>query len=215
MKTQLICTLGAIATACLMTTAACTPPASEAPATAPEESAPVPEQPIESVPLIYNGPEIGIPVIAQYPDTMTVMESGSSEGVGVFFRFDAQGTALDEAEVNVFLPANTPSTTELMTQITGDNGLIANNGWTLAGSRADTAAEFPYPWFEMVFDISASAGQTGHILIGQSDGQAIQVILLYPPEMADAYWNAANLVLDSLQFDASLLPVTTTEGSLE
>jgi hypothetical protein len=161
--------------------------------------------------LTYDGPAENIPVTAQYPDTMEVMAAGSGEGVGVFFTFQPQGNALDDAEVSVFLPANSSDTGDLMNFITGPNGLIASNGWTLEGSRADTAAEFPYPWFEMVFDISTDMEQSGHVLIGQAAGQPIQVIVLYPAERSDAFWPAANTVLDSLAFDADLLPITTSE----
>ncbi len=64
----------------------------------------------------------------------------------------------------------------------------------------------------MVFDISTDMEQSGHIVIGQADGQAIQLTVLYPAEMADAYWSSARPVLDSLEFDADLLPVTTSEA---
>lgn len=159
----------------------------------------------------YAGPAQGIPVVAQYPDTMEVSESGSGEGVGVLFTFKPQGNALDDAEVSVFLPANAASTSDLMPMITGPNGLIENNGWYLDNTRADNVSDFPYSWLEMVFDISTDFEQSGHILIGQSDGQAIQVIVLYPAEMADAFWPDARTVLDSLAFDAALLPITTFE----
>jgi hypothetical protein len=62
------------------------------------------------------------------------------------------------------------STDGLMPMITGPNGLIKSNGWTLDGARADGVTEFPYPWFEMVFDISTDQEQSGHILIGQING---------------------------------------------
>jgi len=161
--------------------------------------------------MTYNGPAENIPVMAQYPDTLEVMATGSGEGVGVFFNFKPQGNALDDAEVHVFLPANTPSTTELMPMITGPNGLIENNGWSLDNSRADNVSDFPYSWVEMVFDISTDFEQSGHIVIGQSNGQAVQVIVLYPAEMSDAFWPSARTVLDSLEFEADLLPVTTSE----
>jgi hypothetical protein len=161
--------------------------------------------------MTYDGPAENIPVMAQYPDTMEVMAAGSGEGVGVFFTFKPQGNALDDAEVHVFLPANTPSTTELMPMITGPNGLIENNGWSLDNTRADNVSDFPYPWVEMVFDISTDMEQSGHIVIGQTNGQAVQVVVLYPAEMADAYWASARTVLNSLEFDPDLLPVTTSE----
>jgi hypothetical protein len=95
--------------------------------------------------------------------------------------------------------------------ITGPNGLIESNGWYLDNTRADNVSDFPYPWVEMVFDISTDMEQSGHIVIGQSNGQAIQVTVLYPAEMADEFWASARPILDSLEFDADLLPITTSE----
>jgi hypothetical protein len=190
--------------------AACTAETSTSSETSETTEPVVAEQPDQSNLLTYDGPAQGIPVSAQYPDTLEVMGTGSGEGVGVFFTFKPQGNALDEAEVHVFLPAGAASTTDLMPMITGPNGLIESNGWTLDGSRADTATEFPYSWFEMVFDFSTDQEQSGHILIGQTNGQAVQVTLLYPSEMAEAYWPAAKTILDSLTFDAELLPIESS-----
>lgn len=208
--------IGAIASLVLVLGVACTSQPSED--TAPPESStdqPAPEtseNPDENSEsqltlLTYNGPEINVPMTAQYPDTMEATSSGSGEGIGVFFTFKPRGNALDDAEVHVFLPSGAASTSDLMPMITEPSGLIENNGWTLDGSRADGVTEFPYSWFEMVFDFSTDFEQSGHILIGQANGQAVQVILLYPSEMAEAYWPAAKAILDSLEFDASLLPV--------
>ncbi len=186
------------------------PSAAEAPVNADEPAAGDEATGVQT----YDGPAQGVPVTAQYPDTMMVESQGSGEGVGVFFTFNPQDNALDEAEVSVFLPSNTSDTGDLMDFITGPNGLIESNGWYLDGSRADTASEFPYPWFEMVFDISTDFEQSGHILIGESNGQAIQVIVLYPAEMADQFWPAVNTVLDSLEFEPSLLPIDNSEADL-
>jgi hypothetical protein len=193
-------------TACATETSTPVPPPAALPPAAENQT----DQTTQATLQTYDETAEGIPVKAQYPDTMIVESTGSSEGVGVFFTFNPQGNAMDEAEVHVFLPANMASTDGLMPMITGPNGLIKSNGWTLDGSRADGATEFPYPWFEMVFDISTDQEQSGHILIGQTNGQAVQVTLLYPTEMADAYWLAVKAILDSLEFEPSLLPVTTS-----
>jgi hypothetical protein len=158
----------------------------------------------------YDGPAENIPVMARYPATMEVMGTGSGEGVGLFFTFKPQGNALDEAEVHVFLPANTSSTEALREGVTGPNGLMASSGWTLEGARAGADSEFPYSWLETVLDFSADRGQSGHILIGRSNGQPFRVTLLYPAAMADAYWPGARAILDSLQLDADALPITTS-----
>ncbi|MGK7913746.1 MAG: hypothetical protein AB4050_20025 [Synechococcus sp.] len=155
----------------------------------------------------YDETESGVPVTAQYPSTMQVLSTASGEGVGVFFRFTPKNNALDDAEVSIFLPSNTSSTSDLGAMTTGPNSLIESNGWNLVGSRTGTTSEFPYPWVEMVFDISTDFEQDGHILIGESNGQAFRVILLYPAGMIDEFWADAQQVLDSLQFEPSLLPI--------
>lgn len=197
-----------IGTACADQSSTSAPPPAAAPA--PPSTDSQTGQPAQANLQIYDGPAEGNPVKAQYPDGVQVSSMGSGEGVGVFFTFKPQGNDMDKAAVNVFLPANTASTDGLMPMITGPNGLIESNDWTLNSSRSDSASEFPYPWFEMVFDISTDQEQSGHVLIGQINGQAVQVTLLYPAEMADAYWLWAKTILDSLEFEPSLLPVLTS-----
>jgi hypothetical protein len=163
------------------------------------------EQTAQANLLIYDETANGIPVTAQYPNTMRVMGTGSGEGVGVFFTFESQGSALDDAEVHVFLPSATASAAELEPFVTGPNGLMANNGWIQKGVGG--SERFPYGWVEKVIDFSTDMEQSGHILLGQANGQAVQVTLLYPAEMADAYWPAATSILESLQFDGDMLPI--------
>ena len=160
----------------------------------------------------YDETTKGIPITAQYPDTMEVFGNGSSEGVGVFFTFKPQATSIDRAEVHVFLPSGTSSVAELETFITSSDGLIENNGWIAGG--VDNAKvfpyseEFPYSWVEKVINFKTDMEELGLILLGQTHGQVVQVTLLYPSDMANAYWSNAKTVLDSLKFDAELLRVS-------
>jgi hypothetical protein len=160
--------------------------------------------------LIYDETANGIPVAARYPDQMRVMGIGSGEGVGVFFTFEPQGNALDDAEVHIFLPSGTASAEALKPFVTGPNGLMASNGWIQQGVEEAGAKRFPYGWVEMVIDFSTDMEQSGHILLGQAHAQAVQVTLLYPVELADQYWAAATSVLETLRFDADLLPIRAT-----
>jgi hypothetical protein len=174
-----------------------------------EAQAPDTAAPIEGDLQTYNETTAGIPVIAQYPaDIMDVMGSGSGEGVGVFFTFKPQGTHLDEAEVHVFLPAGATTAAEQEPFVTGPGGLAESNGWMIDSVNAEGAPDFSYPWVEMVIHFSTDYEESGYILLGQVDGQAVQVTLFYPAEMPDAYWPAARTVLDSLEFDENLLPIT-------
>ena len=165
------------------------------------------EQTAQADLLIYDETANGIPIIAQYPDTMRVVGSGSGEGVGVFFAFEPQGNPLDDAEVHVFLPSGAVSAADLEPFVTGPNGLMASNRWIQEGIEKGGSERFPYGWVEKAIDFGTDMGQSGHILLGQAHGQAVQVTLLYPAEMGDAYWPAATFILQSLQFDGDLLPI--------
>jgi hypothetical protein len=179
----------------LLTTACTVSPNNFEAEKTPIETAKIPNN---SAPLnTYTEPNI--PVTAQYPENITVSSSGSSEGVGVFFRFKPQGNALDTAEIHVFLPTGVATATEQEPFVTGSNGLVQNNGWQVDQQRTQSD-QFAYPWVKQVLDISTDQEQTGHILLGEVPGQAIQVVLLYPAEMADSFWPAATTVLDTLQF---------------
>lgn len=185
----------------------------EAPATEEPEAEATAQSNLET----YDETPAGIPVTAQYPaDTMEAMGTGSGEGVGVFFTFKPTGTHMDEAEVHIFLPSGTASAAELESFVTGADGLIAANGWIPGDAEniADSpyADDFSYPWVERVIPFSTDMEESGVILLGQTDDQAVQVTLFYPAEMVDAYWPSAKNILDSLAFDAGLLPLTSSEG---
>jgi hypothetical protein len=161
----------------------------------------------------YDETANGIPVSAQYPDTIQASGDCAGEGCGIFFTFVPQGNALDTADVYVFLPAGTATAADLEPFVTGADGLIENAGWTVDSTESEGSTEFPYPWVETVIHFSNNTEETGRILLGQTNGQAVQVLIKYPTEMADAYWAEVRPVLDSLAFDANLLPLRiSTEG---
>jgi hypothetical protein len=82
-----------------------------------------------------------------------------------------------------------------------------HNGWKVDKIQADESPEFPYSWLETLIDFSTDKEQSGHILLGQTNAQAVQVTLLYPAEMFGAYWPSAKAILESLGFKADLLPL--------
>jgi hypothetical protein len=188
---------------------ACSPQASAPDAATEREPAPT-EGAAETELLVYDETADGIPVSARYPETMQVAASGSGEGVGIFFTFVPQGSAMDDAMVHVFLPAGAASAQEHETFVTGPSGLMANNGWTEGVVADGGSGRFAYGWVGKVINFSTDTEQSGHILLGEAMGQAVRVTLLYPAEMADAYWPAAAAVLDSLEFDRDLLPIRSS-----
>jgi hypothetical protein len=206
MRSHLLCVMMAV-----VPTAAAGACSRQSPA--PDTSAgdrPAVEQPTGADLRTYDETANGIPVTARYPATMQVAGTGSGEGVGVFFTFEPRGSALDDAQVHVFLPSGATSAAELEPFVTGPNGLMANNGWIEDGVHEGGSERFPYDWVQKVIDFSTDEEQSGHVLLGQRHGQAVQVTLLYPSEMADAYWPAATTVLESLEFDGDLLPITSS-----
>jgi len=146
----------------------------------------------------YDGRGEGIPLTARYPDGMTAQSTASSEGAAVYFRFSPREDALANAEVHVYLPTGAATAADQEPFVTGPNGLIANNGWAVVGRSATATAQFPYPWIDTVIDFHAPGGQSGHVLLGNAHGHAVQVTLLYPDSLPDAYWSSARTVLDTL-----------------
>jgi hypothetical protein len=157
--------------------------------------------------LTYDGRSTGIPVTARHPATIRVEGTGSGEGVGVFFSFDPQGNELDRSSLHVFLPSGASSAAEQEPFVRGTNGLMASNRWVEQEGGGEALRGFSTAGSRRSSTSPPARGQSGHILLGQAHGQAVQVTLLYPPSMADAYWSAATTVLESLEFDADSLPI--------
>ena len=162
--------------------------------------------------LTYDEPNF--PLKTRYPATMKVLSSGSGEGVGIFFTFKPQGNALDEAEISFFLPKGSATLADFETFGTGPNGLIENNDWQLDTETTDTS-EFPYPWIKKVIHFSTDKEQSGRILLGETNGQAVQVILLYPAEMSQDYWPSAQTILENLEFKSELLPIGVSQNQVQ
>jgi membrane-bound inhibitor of C-type lysozyme len=154
--------------------------------------------------------EPNIPLKTRYPATMKVSSGGSGEGVGIFFTFKPQGNALDEAEISFFFPKGSATAADFEEFVTGANGLIENNSWKLDSQTTDTS-EFPYSWIKKIIHFSTDKEQSGEILLGETNGQAVQVILLYPAEMSEVYWPSARIILENLEFKDELLPIGTKQ----
>jgi hypothetical protein len=211
-----------LATSVFALMAACTPTAEQTePATADptvetesmETSPNAPTATTDANLQTYDGTPFNYPIKAQYPDTMTIDDGCGGEGCGFFFTFAPQGTALDDAEVHIFLPAGAATAADQEPSVTGPNGLIESAGWMVDSMESGATEQFPYPWVEKVVNFSTDQEEAGHILLGEAEGQAVQVLLLYPAEMADAYWPSATIVLETLEFIPDLLPLSvSSEG---
>jgi hypothetical protein len=155
---------------------------------------------------VYDEPTM--PIRTQYPDNMKVQEQCSGEGCGFTFTFKPQKNALDQAEVHIFLPRGASTAAAQEPFVTGPNGLLENNGWKKEGETTETG-KFPYEWVRKIISFSdpGNKDMVGKILLGEARGQAVQVMLYYPADMATEFLTKANLILENLQFKGDKLPL--------
>lgn len=164
--------------------------------------------------LTFDGRPQNIPVTARYPDLLDVSAMGSSEGVGVHFSFKPGNAVPAGAELHVFLPEGSASVEELLPFVTGPQGLIESNSWTEVQRTPAGSGRFNQPLARTVIDFTAANSYSGHVVLGQTGSQAVQVTLLYPDALADAFWSAMTPVLDSLAFAAPDASATTNAGAV-
>jgi len=166
------------------------------------------EAPPKAEPKLQTYDEPGMPIRAEYPDNMQAQGMSSGEGCGFNFTFKPQGNALDKAEVHIYLPRGAATAAAQEPFVTGPNGLLQNNGWKKEGETTATG-KFPYTWVRKIISFSdpRNPGMAGKILLGESHGQAVQVMLYYPNDKANDFLTNANLILEKLHFKADQLPL--------
>ena len=166
------------------------------------------EAPAKAEPKLQTYDEPSMPIRAEYPDNMQVQGMSSGEGCGFNFTFKPQGNALDQAEVHIYLPRGAATAAAQEPFVTGPNGLLANNGWKKEGETA-AAGQFPYTWVRKIISFSdpRNKDMVGKILLGESNGQAVQVMLYYPGNMDKEFLANAEVILGKLHFKADQLPL--------
>jgi hypothetical protein len=166
------------------------------------------EAPAKAEPKLQTYDEPSMPIRTQYPDNMQVQGTSSGEGCGFNFTFKPQGDTLDQAEVHIFLPRGAGTAVAQEPFVTGPKGLLENNGWKKEGESTDTG-KFPSQWVKKVISFAdpQNKGMGGKILLGEANGQAVQVILYYPADRSDEFLTNANLILGKLHFKSDRLPL--------
>jgi hypothetical protein len=153
---------------------------------------------------IYDEPHM--PISTQYPVGITATATCSGEGCGFYFKFP--DGALDQAEVHIFLPRGAATAAAQEQFVTKGCGLLESNGWKKVEESNDTGY-FPYGWVKKVIDFTAASntGMVGKVLLGETNGQAVQVTLYYPGDMGEEFLADAKVILEHLQFKSDQLPL--------
>ena len=165
-------------------------PASAQKPAAKTQAAPAAPEAVKNIAKLKTYDDPNMPIRTEYPDIMKVEATASGEGSGFFFTFKPQGTALDRAKVHLFLPRGAATAADQEPFVVGPNGLLKSNGWKMEGESTDT-----------------NQGMVGKILLGEANGQAVQVILYYPGDMNKDFLIDANLILGKLHFKSDKLPL--------
>ena len=115
---------------------------------------------------------------------------------------------MDKAEVHIYLPRGAATAAAQEPFVTGPKGLLHNNGWKQEGETTDIG-KFPFEWVKKIISFSDPRNKDmgGKILLGESKGQAVQVILYYPNDKANDFLTNADLILGKLHFKADQLPL--------
>jgi hypothetical protein len=153
---------------------------------------------------IYDEPNM--PISTQYPVSLTASTTCSGEGCGLYFKFP--DGALDSAKVHIFLPKGAATAAAQEKFVTGPHGLMESNGWKNDGESCDTGS-FPYAWIRKIISFSdrSNDGMVGKVLMGETNGQAVQLTLYYPSDMGKEFLEGAKVILENLYFKSDQLPL--------
>ncbi len=135
-----------------------------------------------------------------FPENDFVAESsGSGEGTGTRFYFNAGGQQNKDVYVALFFPAQATSLEQIKQLVTQEPGLLESNQWKVVNQTE----EVPYAWAKerIVFEEQRPSSQNiqGEVYIGESNGKAFYVITHYPAEYAEGFGPRADLLLKNLQ----------------
>lgn len=135
-----------------------------------------------------------------FPEPDFVVESsGSGEGTGARFYFNAGGQQNQDVYVAMFFPAQATTLEQIKELVTQEQGLLQSNQWKVVNQDEDVA----YSWAKerIVFEEQRPSSQNiqGEVYIGESGGKAFYVISHYPAEYAEGFGPRADLILKNLQ----------------
>ncbi|MES2766219.1 MAG: hypothetical protein V4642_10140 [Bacteroidota bacterium] len=150
----------------------------------------------------YNEPNYGVKTFIPGRDFIPE-PSASGEGMSVNFIANFGGRKNPNAHVNIFFPAGNPGLDQLRDMTIGPQGLLAENKWRLI--RSDKKAKMPYSWAQEQYVFQHKDGDqysSGSVIIGESAGRGMQIIVEYPVEYAEGFMPRAGILLKHLKISA-------------
>lgn len=142
---------------------------------------------------LYSQPEI--PLVTYYPDMLFTETTCSSEGCGIFF-YPEGGY---RAEVHYFFPVGDASPADIEQGLTGPGSYLASHGWVVSGEYSDPDY-LNYPWAQKVI-LFQGAGEpvTGAVYIGEAEGVAFRVTVMFDLDAGDGFAPLAASILENTQ----------------
>lgn len=150
----------------------------------------------------YSEPNYGVATFIPEHDFIAE-PSASGEGMSVKFISNFGGQKNPKANINVFFPAGNPGLDQLRDMTIGPRGLLAMNKWRLL--KSDKKTKLPYSWAQEYYTFQHKDGNnysSGSVIIGESQGRAMQVIITYPSEYGDGFLPRAGILLKHVQISA-------------
>jgi hypothetical protein len=154
-------------------------------------------QPVKLIP--YTETNYGIRTFIPAHDFIPEL-SASGEGMSVKFIANFGGVKNPGANVQVFFPVGNPGLDQLRDMTIGPQGLMAMNKWRHI--KSFKKSNVPYAWAQEQYTFQHKDGtkySSGSVIIGESQGRAIQVIIVYPAEYGDGFMPRAGILLKHLK----------------
>jgi hypothetical protein len=123
----------------------------------------------------------------------------SNDAEGARFNFNSSSTPDQVAYLEILIPTQQQSVTQLQELILGEEGLFVQNNWEML----DRTEVVSYPWAaeKIVYQQQSPTGLvTGSIFMGEEAGQVFYVVTHYPAEYGDGFEPRAALILENLAF---------------
>jgi len=136
----------------------------------------------------------GVPLVTYYPAAMSTAEACEVDGCFISFTYEDLGAA-----VFFLLPAEAVVAADVEPYITGEEGLLAGNGWSVTGEHTQETA-LRYPWAKkMITFRSEETSAVGVAFLGELEGKAFAAVEVFPADAGDGFAPQAHAILSEIR----------------